>query len=98
MKGKCNGFHVLSIGIAFGIVWALGVVLLGLGAWWFGWGDPIVELLSSIYRGYDESVLGVLIGGLWGFVDAFIAGVIFAWIYNCLIRCCGGRCEIGKEK
>ena len=43
-------------------------------------GDPTV--IGIIYRGYNISPLGSVIGLLWGLVDGFIGGMIFAWLYN----------------
>ena len=73
---------VQRFGIAFGITWALGSLLLGLSATLFGYGAGIVEQVSSVYVGYGATIGGALIGAVWGFVDAYIGGVIFAWIYN----------------
>ena len=42
---------VVSLGLAVGIAWALGVFLLGLGAGLFDWGIPVVAVLASLYRG-----------------------------------------------
>ncbi len=55
-------------------------------AWWiiaFGGGaseDP--TFLGRIYIGYAVTPQGSAIGLAWGFVDALIAGAIFAWLYN----------------
>lgn len=39
---------VVSLGLAFGITWALGVVLLGIATALFEWGVPVVAVLSSV--------------------------------------------------
>lgn len=46
----------------------------------------IVQFLSSIYIGYDLSPIGIVLGMLWGFVDAAIGGLLFAWLYNKLAK------------
>lgn len=84
--------RVLAFGIAFGITWALGVFLVGLGAMWFGWGNEFISLLSSLYIGYEPTLVGSIIGGILAFIDAFIGGIVFAWIYNWLSCCCYKRC------
>jgi hypothetical protein len=64
-----------------GITWGLGMVCLG----WIaaaGWGVKIVEALSSLYLGFAATFVGGLIGGLWGFADAFLAGLVLAFPYN----------------
>lgn len=84
----CHRFHVLCFGLALGIVSGLGVFLMGIGAMLSGWGSEVVKVTSTTYIGYQPTWLGSLIGGIWGFADAFIGGVIFAAIYNGLVRCC----------
>jgi len=77
---------VLSLGLAGGILWGAGAFLLGLAAWLFNWGTPIVELISSGYIGYSASFVGSLIGLVWGFADAFIGLAVFAWLYNLILE------------
>jgi len=97
MSGKCTKLHVLSVGIALGVMWGLGILALGLISWLTGWGDKMVELMASMYIGYDDTLGGSFIGAIWGFVDAFIGGVVFAWLYNlCLAGCCK-YCPSSKE-
>lgn len=77
-----------SFGMALGIVWGLGVFLLGLGAWLFKFGTPVVTHMGTVYPGFKSTLLGAAIGGFWGLVAGFIGGLIFAWIYNFIsIRC-----------
>ena len=73
---------VVSLGLAFGITWALGMFLLGIAAALFDWGVPVVAVLSSVYIGYSPSFFGSIAGAVWGFVDGFIGGVLMAWLYN----------------
>lgn len=44
--------------------------------------DPL--FIGRVYRGYNLSPLGSLIGFCWAFVDGLIGGAIFAWLYNWL--------------
>jgi hypothetical protein len=78
--------NVKAFGLALGIVWAVVVFLLGVLAMLFSWGAAWVELLSSIYIGYKMTLLGSVIGAIWGFIDAFIGGIIVAWLYNKLAK------------
>ena len=73
---------VVSLGLAFGITWALGMFLLGIAAALFSWGVRVVAVLSSVYIGYSPSFVGSIAGAVWGFVDGFISGVLMAWLYN----------------
>jgi len=45
-----------------------------------------VALLSGVYVGYNPTILGSLVGALWAFFDALIGGLLFAWLYNKLIK------------
>lgn len=95
MKGKmCYcGFSVFRFAFALGIVWALGIFLMGLASMQFDWGTAMVELFASLYIGYKATFIGSVVGAVWGFFDAFIGGAVFAWFYNCL-GLCGKQCEV----
>jgi len=80
-----NRLDPKAFGLALGILWAGGVVFMGLTAIICSWAQPFVDVLSVMYVGYSASVAGILIGVIWGFVDAFIGGLIFAWLYNKLL-------------
>lgn len=79
-------FHVLSFALACGLTWGLYLGLLALVAMWWGLGSDIIDLLGTGYIGLKATPLGALIGLIWGFVDAFIGGLIFAWLYNLLTK------------
>jgi len=74
--------NVKTVGFVAGMVWGGGVFLLGVLAMVFNFGTRFVLILSSMYIGYKITILGSIIGGLWGFVDACIGGVAVAWFYN----------------
>lgn len=74
---------IRAVPMAFGVgvTWGIGIMLLG----WVsaaGWGMKLVEVLSSLYLGYAPTFLGGVIGGLWGFVDGFFAGLVVSLLYN----------------
>ncbi len=77
--GKLN---VKAMGLALGILWGGLIFLLGLTVMFFNWGGAWVDLMASIYIGYKATWLGSIIGGIWGFFDAGIGGVVVAWLYN----------------
>lgn len=87
------------LGFALGITWALGVFLVGALALLWNIGTPFVDLFASLYYGYAATWMGSVIGAAWGFVDAFIFGIIFAWLYNFFMsRCeCKVCCACEKE-
>ena len=77
-----NRLNPKALGLALGILWGAGVLFMGLLAMVCGWAQPMVDVLSVMYLGYSASILGALIGTLWGFVDAFVGGWVLAWLYN----------------
>ena len=72
----------LRLGIAGGILWALGMALTTLLSLWFGYGTFFLGTMASIYPGYEISIPGVVVGALYGFIDAFVGLYILGWIYN----------------
>ncbi len=73
---------VIGFGLALGIAWGTGTFLLGLIAGVFDWGTPIVNVLGTLYIGYDATFLGSIAGAVWGAVDGFVFGAAIAWLYN----------------
>ena len=70
-----------AFALSAAIIWGVACFLMGLGAA-YGYGTGFEKLFSTIYIGYSTTFGGSIIGGIWGFVDAFIGGYIFAWLYN----------------
>ncbi len=77
--------NVLAIGLASGLIWGIGLFLI---TWWiimFDGQQPGETLvLGQIYRGYEVTTMGSLLGLAWGFFDGLVGGMIFAWLYNLL--------------
>jgi hypothetical protein len=101
----CTKLNPLALAFAAGIVWGLGMLLLGLIAMHSTLGHPWIPLVASVYKGFAATTVGSFIGLLWGFVEGFVGGLIFAWIYNCCVCCkmCRslGMCkkeDMGKDK
>ena len=46
------------------------------------------SFLTAFYGFYGYSVtwIGVIVGAFWGFIEGFVHLVIFAWIYNKLLK------------
>lgn len=77
---------VKAFALACGLVWGLGVFLL---TWWimaFEGTTHDLMLIGHIYRGYDISPGGSLIGLVWGVADGVIGGAVFAWLYNSISK------------
>ena len=60
---------------------------MGLLAHYAAYGEGFVVAIGTLYLGYAPSIAGSVIGALIGFVDAFIGGVIVAWLYNVFGGC-----------
>ena len=95
-NNNCNRFCIAAFAFAGGIVWGMGMLLLGLVNIWCQWGSEWVTFFSHGYIGYEATFVGALIGGAWGFADAFIGCMIFAWIYNMCSKYCKMCCKKGK--
>ena len=76
--------NVKAFGLACGLIWGLGLFFL---TWWviaFEGTTHQITMIGHLYRGYNISPMGSVIGLGWGFFDALIGGVVFAWLYNLL--------------
>lgn len=76
---------VKGLALASGILW--GVAMLGMGLAnliWSSYGQQFLQLMASVYPGYHStrSITEVIVGTLYGAVDGFIGGGVFAWLYN----------------
>ena len=72
----------VAFGFAAGIIWG-GIVFLA--TWWIvvrGGTGEMISRLGRFYIGYAPSPSGSILGLIYGFVSAFIVGVLFAAIYN----------------
>jgi uncharacterized membrane protein len=84
-----NRLSPIALGLALGIIWGLSVLIMGLISTYYPYGKAFVASLGTVYTGFAPTVRGSIIGGLIGFVDAFILGLILAWLYNLFAYCCG---------
>jgi hypothetical protein len=76
--------NVKACAITCGLLWGLGLFCL---TWWvilFEGATGEVTIVGRIYRGYDISAVGSVIGLIWALVDGVIGGAVFAWLYNCI--------------
>ena len=72
---------VKALSIALGVSWMLCILFAGIIAM-YGWGTSFVEVMSSVYLGYEATPLGIIIGAIWAFIDGAIAGAVIALVYN----------------
>ncbi len=87
--------HPKKLGVALGLTAAIYIFLLGSMAALFDWGSLIVRMISTVYIGYGTTLGGILLGMIWAFIDCFIAGFIFALIYN-KVQDCNWNCKLMK--
>lgn len=78
----------LALGLSLGVTWGVSLFIMGLLALYASYGEGFVVSIGTLYWGYTPTLMGSVIGGLIGFVDAFIGGVIVAWLYNGFSGCC----------
>ena len=75
--------HKRAFGVATGVAGALLMVLLTLAGMFLpGARDFPLELIRQYFAGYSVSWVGALVGGLWGFAVAFVAGWFAAFCRN----------------
>lgn len=85
----CTRLCAPALGMAFGIVSGLMLMLLAWSAMLWGHGTAVIDHYSTILYGYGATWTGGLFGLLWGFIEGFLFGLISGGIYNCVARCCG---------
>ena len=78
--------NVKAFALACGITWGVAMLFLGIINIFCDWGSGIEEVMSTLYIGYSATVPGSIIGGIWGFIDAGIGGLLIAWLYNKLAK------------
>lgn len=75
-----------ALGLALGIVWSASLVVMAVLVITINYGAPFVDAMSKFYLGYDTTARGIVIGAIWGFLDAGIGGLVIAWLYNKLAK------------
>jgi hypothetical protein len=76
--------NVKAFALTCGLIWGLGLFFI---TWWiiaFDGASGRVTLIGQLYRGYNISPIGSIIGLVWALFDGAIGGAIFAWLYNFL--------------
>jgi hypothetical protein len=94
MAEESRKLNVLALGLAGGVLWTFCMLFIGVAAEYFNWCVQLRELIGSLYVGSTDGNLGILIGMVWGFFDAFIGLAVFGWLYNAFAgSCCKPRTE-----
>ena len=77
--------NLKALALTAGLVWAGAVLMVGVtNLIWPGYGNTFLQLVASIYPGYDatRSVGAVIVGTLYALVDGAIFGLVVGWLYN----------------
>ena len=85
--------NVKAFAFTASLLWGFGLLFI---TWWlilFEGESGNITMIGRIYRGYNISLTGSLIGVLWGLFDGLIGGAIFAWLYNFI----SSRLNSGKQ-
>ena len=75
-----------KLGLAGGILWGASMFFMTLFSVWTGYGVKWLELMSSIYPGYTQTLGGSIVGFIYGFIDGFVCLFLLSWIYNILLK------------
>jgi hypothetical protein len=74
-----------AMALAFGLLAGGMLLVVGLiNMMSAGYGQAFLDLMASLYPGYDAdgTLVDVIIGTGYGLVDWAIAGWLLAWLYN----------------
>jgi hypothetical protein len=80
---------IKGLAITSAIIWGSAILIVGIANLVFpGYGINFLEVVGSIYPGYQPGTgfSSVIIGSLYGAVDAGIGAAIFAWLYNLISK------------
>lgn len=83
----------VSLGLAFGVLWGVCILFLGLVATYYAYGHDFVISMGNLYPGYTPSIKGSILGAIIAFIDAFVMGFLIGWLYNVFNKCSCVCCE-----
>jgi hypothetical protein len=75
---------VKAFALTCAVAWGLGLPLV---TWWviaFDGPSTAPTWIGHIYRGYNMTLGGSLVGAVWAFFDGLVGGAVFAWLYDFL--------------
>ncbi len=80
---------VTAMATSFALVWGiLAMFLTGIANMiWPTYGQEFLQTMASVYPGYKATASfgQVIVGSLYGVVDAAIIGAVFAWLHNLVL-------------
>ncbi len=86
-RGK-KKINATNLGFAGGILGGAIILLTTLGGILFNLYPEFLSLIADLYGfiGYDVTWFGVILGGIYGFIDCFIFFWLLGVLYNRLNR------------
>ena len=85
-----------AMGMSLGVLSGLSLFVMAMIAGNFEWGGHFISTMSSVYVGYNATLIGAIIGFGWGFLDGVICGGLFAMLYNFFCGCRSCSCILCK--
>ena len=86
--------NVTAAAITLALVWGvLAMFLTGVANLVSPpYGQEFLQAMASVYPGYKATASfgQVIVGTLYGMLDALVAGAILAWVYNFCVARLGG--------
>lgn len=71
-----------ALGVAFGAVTAVWMLLVIMVVNVYGVGDGLLDVYEGFVPGFSRAGLGTVLGLVGGFVEGYIIGWLLAWVYN----------------
>jgi len=94
-------FAIRPLVVACAVMWGGAVFLCGMANMqWPSYGEAFLQLLASIYPGYDAGggFGNVVVGTLYAALDAAVGALVFGLLYNLLVsKCCGNQSPAQPE-
>ncbi len=85
-----NCLNIRALSLAIGTIWGFAIFAITLMARSNGYGQEFLNSISSLYPGYEISLAGAIVGGLYGLIEAIVGVYLVAKLYsffNCSSRC-----------
>jgi len=84
IKREGRKINAINLGVAAGILGGTVLLLTTMAGILFRAFPEFLSLMQDIYgfAGYDITWFGVVLGGIYGFVDCFIFFWLLALLYN----------------
>jgi hypothetical protein len=85
-------FNITALALTAAAFWGAALLIVGLADLAFpGYGGAFLDLSASIYPGYHPrtGIGSVIVAVLYALVDGAIAGAVFGWFYNLMVRVMG---------